>query len=76
MTTFSIFSIELSHVTQPKTASELKENQYFSQSPTTDFIFSDSLRRPDLYMDISIDGRRTLFHFFISETSRDIKQMF
>ena len=24
-------------------------------------------------MDVSIDGRRTLFHFFISETSRDIK---
>ena len=26
-------------------------------------------------MDVSIDGRRTLFHFFISETSRDIKKM-
>ena len=29
-----------------------------------------------LAMDISIHGRRTLFHFFISETSRDIKNMF
>ena len=27
-------------------------------------------------MDVSIDGRRTLFHFFISETSRDIKKIF
>ena len=29
-----------------------------------------------LGMDVSIDGRRTLIHFFISETSRDIKKMF
>ena len=29
-----------------------------------------------LAMDVSIDGRRTLFHFIISETSRDIKKMF
>ena len=28
-----------------------------------------------LSMDVSIDGQRTLFHFFISETSRDIKKM-
>ena len=27
-----------------------------------------------LPMDVSIDGWRTLFHFFISETSRDIKK--
>ena len=29
-----------------------------------------------LVMDVSIDGRRTLSHFFISETSRDMKKMF
>ena len=39
MTTFSTFSNELSHVTQPKTVSKLKENHHFSQYPTNDFYF-------------------------------------
>ena len=30
----------------------------------------------DLLMDVSIDGRSTIFNFFLSETSRDIKKMF
>ena len=29
-----------------------------------------------LVMDVSIDGRRTLFNFFLSETTRHIKKMF